>query len=79
MFLTSPYIDQAITPTTRRASPKATSCGVVSVMAISRQLATDPLGFRIVNTTAMNTFVKIRHNWRRLEKSTVGRRLHVQP
>jgi hypothetical protein len=38
-----------------------------------------PHSFRIINTTTMNTFLKIRHNWRRLEKSTVGRRLHVQP
>ena len=30
-----------------------------------------PHSFRIVNTATMNTFLKIRHNWRRLEKSTM--------
>ncbi len=46
----------------------------------SREVRQDrPHSFRIVNTTTMNTFLKIRHNWRRLEKSTDGRRSHVQP
>src|SRR5712692_10181151 len=68
MFLTSPLIEQAIALRIRRECYGDFS-----------PIGHRPHSFRIVNTTTMNTFLKIRHNWRRLEKSTVGRRLHVQP